>query len=167
MRELRKYPLVLALYPTTRGFAFALFEGPLSPYDWGVSHTRGPFKNERCMKRIATLTLRYSPDAIILQDTSETGTYRAARIRRLNACIAEWAEDKGVPAFAYSRRQVRLCFPSMMTRQGIAEHIAKHIPALSRYLPPTRKIWASEDPHMSLFDVAALALTHYQLTDRV
>lgn len=163
MNEWRRYLLVLALYPTTRGFAFALFEGPLSPYDWGVSHTRGPGKNERCVKRIAALGARYSPDAIVLQDMSNTGTYRAARIRKLNDSIVEWAEQQGIPTFAYSRKQVRQSFPPPATRLDIAIFIAKHVPALDSYLPPARKIWNSENPHMSLFDVAALALTHYQL----
>ena len=34
MNTTRRHTLVLGLYPTTRGFAFGLFEGPLSPYDW-------------------------------------------------------------------------------------------------------------------------------------
>jgi hypothetical protein len=32
----RRYDLVLAIYPQTRGFAFVLFEGWLSPVDWGI-----------------------------------------------------------------------------------------------------------------------------------
>jgi hypothetical protein len=161
MNTIRRHTLVLAIYPTTRGFAFALFEGPFSPYDWGVSHMREG-KNEWCLKKISALLDRYSPDAIVLQDMSSAGTWRAQRIRSLNGGIERLAEVRGLPAFAYSRRQVRDHFPPHNTRQQIAETIAKHIPAFESFLPPVRKIWKSENPHMSLFDAAALALTHYQ-----
>src|SRR5450432_1110765 len=36
MNQFQRYELVLALYPNTRGFAFVLFQGHLSPFDWGV-----------------------------------------------------------------------------------------------------------------------------------
>ena len=162
MNTPRRHTLVLGLYPTTRGFAFALFEGPLSPYDWGVSYMKGG-KNEWCLKKISKLLDRYTPDAIVLQDMSSTGTWRVPRIRALNSEIEKLAEARGITAFAYSRRQVRPYFPQPHTRQQIAETIAKHIPAFESFLPPVRKIWKSENPHMSLFDVAALALTHYQV----
>jgi hypothetical protein len=162
MNTSRRHTLVLGLYPTTRGFAFALFEGPLSPYDWGVSYMKGG-KNEWCLKKIAVLLDRYAPDAVVLQDMSSTGTWRVPRIRALNSEIEKLAEARGIPVFAYSRRQVRPYFPPPHTRQQIAETIAQHIPAFESFLPPVRKIWKSENPHMSLFDVAALVLTHYQV----
>ena len=31
---------VLAIQPTTRGFGFAVFEGPQEPIDWGVKEVR-------------------------------------------------------------------------------------------------------------------------------
>jgi len=45
MNGLRRYALVLSIYPNTRGFAFVLFEGPLSPFDWGVKEVRGRGKH--------------------------------------------------------------------------------------------------------------------------
>src|SRR5882724_4024958 len=133
MNTTRRHALVLGLYPTTRGFAFALFEGPLSPYDWGVSHMKGG-KNEWCLKKISGLLDRYTPDAIVLQDMSSTGTRRVPRIRALNGEIEELAEARGIPVYAYARRQVRHHFPPPHTRQQIAETIAKHIPAFESFL---------------------------------
>ena len=161
MNTPRRHTLVLGLYPTTRGFAFALFEGPLSPYDWGVSYMKGG-KNEWCLKKVSGLLDRYTPDAIVLQDMSSTGTRRVQRIRTLNGAIEKLAEARRIPVFSYSRRQVRTYFPPPHTRRQIAETIANHIPAFEGFLPPIRKIWKSENPHMSLFDAAALVLTHYQ-----
>ena len=161
MNVASRHHLVLALYPTTQGFSFALFEGPLSPYDWGVFEARGSAKNRRCIQRISQLFGKYCPDAVVLQDMSAAGTFRARRIRALNEAIELLADTQGYPVFSYSRAQVRQSFPPPATKQRIAEVIAKHIPAFQNLVPPTRRIWMSESPRMGLFDAAALAWRHY------
>lgn len=163
----RKHDLVLAAYPYTRGFAFVLFEGPLAPVDWGVRDARGINRNERCLRSLVTILYHYQPDALVIQDTSERGTRRAGRIRRLNHVITQVAEVNSIPIFAFSRSQVTRCFAAhgVSTKHGIAETIAKHIPALDRYVPPKRKPWKAEDARMGLFDAAALALTFFQSED--
>ena len=159
-----RHRLVLAIYLSSRGFAFVLFEGPLSPFDWGVHATQGPRKNASCLRRIESILTTYEPDALVTQDTTSSGTRRTDRVQRLNLSIAETADSCGVPTYAYSRLHVRDCFGSLpiVTKQSIAEAIAKSIPAFERYLPPQRKPWMSEHARMALFDAAALALTHFQ-----
>jgi hypothetical protein len=159
----RRHDLVLAIYPQTRGFAFVVFEGWLAPVDWGVRHARGAGKNERCLKRITMLFTLHTPDILIIQDTSQGATRRVPRIQELNHLIAELAETFGVLTSAYSRRQVLDCFAprGATNKQMIAETIAKHVPALRLYVPPARKAWTSEHPHMGIFDAAALAWTHF------
>jgi hypothetical protein len=163
MIALKRYALVLAIYPTNRGFAFVLFEGPLSPIDWGIARRDGHDKNCRCLKLIAALFLRYVPDVLILQDTSPGGTRRSPRIASLNVAISELAERPSIPVHAYSRTRVRLAFSHLgsPTKYAIAEAIAKHIPAFERHLPPPRKRWMAEDSRMGIFDAAALALTFF------
>ena len=163
MKAHRRYDMVLAIYPSARGYAFVIFEGPLSPIDWSVSEARGRYKNQRCLVGIAAVLERYQPDVLVLQDMSSTGTRRAHRLRELNAGIEELAEERGIPVFAYSRAQVRQAFESfgVGNKHSIAEAIAKHIPAFDRYLPPLRKPWMSEDARMGLFDAVALALTFF------
>ena len=167
MNASSRHRLVLAIYLSSRGFAFALFEGPLSPYDWGVHVARGPRKNACCLRRIEKILAGYEPDALVTQDTTSTGTRRTARIQQLNLSIGEIAETQGVPTHAYSRIHVRGCFASLpvVTKQTMAEAIAKSIPAFERYLPPQRKPWMSEHARMALFDAAALALTHFRAAD--
>ena len=41
-----RYRLVTAIYLNSRGFGFALFEGPLAPLDWGTVEVRGKEKRE-------------------------------------------------------------------------------------------------------------------------
>ena len=161
MKPHSRYNLVLAIYPSTRGFAFVAFEGPFSPVDWSAREIRGRHKNQRCLISITVLLERFRPDVLVLQDMSSTGTRRAHRLRELNADIRELAEERGIPVFAYSREQVREAFApfGLTTKHFIAETIAKHIPAFDRYLPPPRKPWMSEDSRMAVFDAVALAPT--------
>ena len=164
----RKYNLVLAIYPNARGFAYVLFEGPLAPVDWAVVEVRGKLKNRQCIRRISQLFGTFTPDAVVLQDMGEAPFHRATRIRDLNGSIALLAETQSIPMFAYSRTQVRQRFAHLgsVSKQAIAEHIAKHIPAFERFLPPIRKIWKSEDARMGLFDAAAVGLTFFANVDK-
>jgi hypothetical protein len=164
MKGIRRYAFVLAVYPNTRGFAFVLFEGPLSPIDWGVKEMRGRRKHSRCVARIAAILDRYQPDILVLQDTSPTGTRRARRIINVNAAVATLAANRAIPVYAYSREEVFSAFGyfGVSNKHSMAEVIAKHIPAFERYVPPPRKLWMSEDARMGLFDAAALALVFFQ-----
>ncbi len=160
----RRYELVLSIYLTTRGFAFTLFEGPLSPVDWGTTDMRGLLKNRRCERAVQALLVRYRPDVLVLQDMSENGTRRVSRIRRLNNAIAELEENLGVPIARFSREQVRRCFAAFgaTTKQAIAEAVAKHIPAFERYVPRIRKPLMSEDKRMALLEADAIVFRIFE-----
>ena len=165
MNHTRRYLLALSLHLNTRGFAFVLFESPLSPFDWGTPEIRGARKHERCLKKITAIIDQYVPEALVLQDMSEQGTRRAQRIVNLNAAITALANSHELPVFVYSREIVRETFfqqYGVTTKQDIAEIIAKSIPAFERYLPSPRKPWQSEDARMGLFDAAGTGLVFYQ-----
>jgi hypothetical protein len=156
--------LVLALYLQTRGFAYVLFEGWGTPIDWAVQDIRGLDKNARCLKRIDALFGLHSPDILILQETSEDGTRRAMRIRNLNRCIADLAEQHRIRIRAYRRPDVRDSFAELYgatNKKMIAQTIARQIPDLSLYVPPPRKPWMSEHGRMGIFEAAALAWMYY------
>ena len=159
----KRYDLVLAIYPQSRGFAFVLCEGWLAPVDWGIHEARGANKNARCLNRINSLLELHMPDIILLQDMSGPEARRAPRIQQLNNRIAELAELRGVIVRKYSRAQVIEYFSDLgaSTKQKIAETIAKQIPALSLYVPPARKPWMSEDPRTGIFEAAALAWMYF------
>ena len=159
-----RHNLVFAIHLQSRGFAFVLFEGWLAPVDWGVYDARGADKNARCLDRIEALLALHTPDVMVLQDMSKTGTRRANRLRELNAEAAELADELGILVRTYSRAQIIECFEDLgtVTKHGIAETIAKHIPALNLYLPSARKPWMSEDARMGIFDAAALAWMYFQ-----
>jgi hypothetical protein len=150
---------IFAIHLQTRGFAYVLFDESHIPIDWGVYEARGADKNARSLLRIDSLLELHTPHVLVLQDMSERGTRRARRIRDLNRRVAELADQRGVRVKTYSRRQVIEYFADLgaVTKHKIAEAIAKHIPALSLYVPPARKPWMSEHARMGIFDAAALA----------
>jgi hypothetical protein len=158
-----RYNLVTAIYLNSRGFAFVVFESPLAPLDWSIVEARGDKKREKILARINSLFTRYKPDVVVLQDTSHTGTHRPHRIRRLNETVAELAKQYSLPVKEFTRAEVRQRFAYLgcVTKDSIAQVIAKHIPAFERFLPQPRKPWKSEDARMGIFDAAALAMTFF------
>jgi hypothetical protein len=164
----RTHAFVLAIYPSTRGLAFVLFESALSPVDWGLKTVHGSRKNDECLRFVDALLSRYEPGIVVLQDTGPSGTIRGRRITLLNASLAELIESAGVETIFFSRVEVMRAFASVgvINKRQLAEAVAKHIPAFQRYLPRVRKPWMSEDSRMHLFDAAALALTFFQSPSR-
>jgi hypothetical protein len=152
----------MSLYTNSRGFAFVLFEGTLSPYDWGTFDFRGLRKDRLVADKVTRLLHQYMPDVLVTQDTE--GTLRANRLVLLNRKLGTLAQELGIPVFTYSRNEIYREFKSMgfTNKLTFAVLIAKHIPAFERHVPPPRKPWMSEDARMGLFDAAALALVFFQ-----
>lgn len=163
----RRHALVMSIHLNSRGFAFALFEGPLAPCDWGVIEVRGKHRRQRLLGRIDALLTKYRPDLLVLQDTPRSGTARPHHIRRLNLEVIKAAERHGIPRMSITREKVRRHFSYLgePTKDAIAMTIARHIPAFERFLPPPRKAWKSEHARMGMFDAAALALTAFALEE--
>jgi Holliday junction resolvasome RuvABC endonuclease subunit len=155
--------LVLAIQPFTRGYAFVLFEGPLSPIDWGIKEVRGSNRNARCLAAAETLMARMRPDILALEDFDGSFARRSRRIKRLQSLIANQAIGQSIDVRHYARECIRDCFKGVgaVTRYEIAQAIAAQVQAFQNRLPPVRRLWEPEDPRMALFDAASLVLTHY------
>jgi len=164
MNTKRGENLVLSLYPTSRGFAFALFEGPESPVDWGVKDIKGRKKNSDTLDAIQKLFEQYEPEVVVIENTDVKGSRRSARIRRLYRSIAHLAATRNAELQRYSRQEIRATFGAVggTTKYEIARAIARQIPAFAPRLPRLRKLWMSEDPRQSLFDAVALAVLYLQ-----
>jgi hypothetical protein len=162
-------PLVLAIAPSPRGFAFALCHEPSAPIDWGIKDIRGERKNARCVAEVKKLLRRYGPEVVVLPADDGSAPKRGPRIRTLLRLIETLALREHASVRRYSRRDVRTTFEhqAARTRPEISRVIAAAIPAFAPKLPPPRKIWQSEDPRQSLFDALALVLTHDARASRV
>jgi hypothetical protein len=156
---------VLAIAPCVQGIGFVLFNGPRLPVDWGIKWTREA-KNRKGVACTVALLGRYRPDVLVLEDHRGAGSRRARRIEALLDAIAAAAGNRHIKVLRYSRARVRNVFAPGMTptKHQIAKAIAEAIPELAVRYPGARKIWLPEHPNMSIFDAAALAVTHYALT---
>ena len=151
----------LAIYPSTRGFGFVVFEGISSPIDWGIKQFREN-KNTQTVVEASRLMRRYEPDALILEDYKGSGSRRAKRIEQLISLIGEVAQERGVRTFRYSRSMIRQCFREWdaKSKDDIARAIVSALPLFKAQLPPRRRIWMSEDSRMGIFDAISLIFTH-------
>ena len=153
---------ILAIDPTTKGFGFAVMEGPERLIDWGVKEAKKR-KNERCLKIVADLIDQYQPDVIALEDCAGKGSRRCRRIEDLIDRILKLGTERNIPIRGFSRSKVREAFSQReaSTKHQIATAIAQKLPELAPRLPPYRKCWMSEDYRMSIFDAVSFALTFY------
>ena len=154
--------LILSVFPSVRGFGFALFHGAWIPIDWGFRHVEGD-KNQACLEKVAKLIDEYAPDVLLLEDHAGEGSRRSPRIEALIDNMAALAAKKGIAVARYSRAEIRECFAEFgaTTKYEIAQAISRSLPEFPPQLPPERKIWLPEDYRMSIFDAVSLIFTHF------
>jgi Holliday junction resolvasome RuvABC endonuclease subunit len=154
--------LTLAIYLTTRGFGFVVFEGRQRTIDWGVKDARGD-KNPKVLAKIEELMSWYRPDMLVLENIEEPDCRRADRIRNLHWQLAELAKTRKIPVRQFTRSDIKAAFASRKasTKYEIAQAVSQELPDLAPWLPAPRKIWMSEDRWLGMFDAASLALTFY------
>lgn len=151
---------VLALYPTSRGFGFALFRGSETLLDWGIKDVRYRDKNFLAMHFMKTLVERYAPDVIVIEDATRKNSRRHERIRILYRLIAEHAKAKQIDVRRFTQGAMHEHF-GVHTKYAVAEAVARKFPMLALRLPPKRKAWMSEDARQSLFDAVALGIVYF------
>jgi Holliday junction resolvasome RuvABC endonuclease subunit len=157
--------LVLAIHPTSRGFGWVLFEGPLVPVDWGIASAKVN-RSSQCMGRFKQLLDQYEPSALILEMFDENESQRSERIRLLAQTMRGFANNHDMDTPVYSREEVSAAVTDnkKASRHTVALAVAGQLPDLQHRLPNARKLWQSEDDRQCLFDAAALGITHYRLT---
>jgi len=156
------YRRVLSVDPTTRGFGYAVLEGPTFLVDWGTRDL-GRADSPRALAHVAQLADHYRPEVVVVEDASHAGARRRGRAQKLIDAIAELAAKRGIDVARIPRVHVHRLFEDTdrATKRQIAQTIAGHFLELAPRLPPVRKAWMSEDPHMSIFDAVAFALAFY------
>lgn len=158
---------ILAIDPCTRGFGFAVLEGPERLIDWGVKEARSN-KNARCVRQIADLISCYRPDAIVIEDYADTGCRRCLRVRKLLQDIRKLAARKRIKTYRFSGRAVSAAFSQSgaCTKHQITSIVAKCLPELAPRQPPFRKPWMSEDQRMRIFSAVAFVFTFFYFTNK-
>jgi len=160
---------VLAVYPNVPGFGWTLFEGPLSPVEWGVVEIKKNRAelNSECLDRFRVIIDKFDPCVLLLEQFVGAPSRRSHRIQSLCRSLIQFVDTRGIDVRVYTRADIESAFApaGAKTRRQIAIAIAKHIEAFGHLLPPARKIWLAESPRMGLFNAAALAITYYWQTD--
>ena len=158
---------VLAICPFSRGFSFVLFDGPDSPFEWGIREIKEKQKrNAKTLAAIKELVDAYFPMAVVIEELGEHSK-RGTRIRKLNSNIGKLAEKEDIGLYRFSYADVCEYFFSMphARKRDIRVAVTKKIPGFAQYMPPKREAWMSQHPRESLFDAAALGLTFYGVWD--
>lgn len=157
-------PRVLSFCPSTRGFGYAVFEGPGEIIDWGVNAIPNKLAGKRLL-RMRALIEWYAPDVLVVENCAGQGSRRGAQVRRQTRKLVDAGRRQHIRVRSYSRAMVRQCFARFDAKgkDAIARVIAGEFPELEPRLPPPRRPWMSESLGMSMFDAAALALTHFYI----
>src|SRR5438093_11912053 len=92
---------VLAIDPSTRGFGFAVLEGPNRLIDWGVKETKKN-KNARTLKLIEDLIDLYLPSVMVVEDYAGKGSRRCRRIQGLINDISKLATKRKIRVRSFS-----------------------------------------------------------------
>jgi Holliday junction resolvasome RuvABC endonuclease subunit len=155
-------PVTLGLHPTARGLGWAAFNSPASAIAFGDT-VELRHKNAACLKRVEALLGKHQPQTVVLETFEGDGSLRCPRIRELCQAIVRLVADHGHDLAIYTREEVRETFreDGAITRNEVAQAVARKVPALSRRLPPPRKAYESEDKRLSIFTAAALVITHF------
>jgi len=156
-------PRVLALDPMSRGFGYAVLEGPTSLVDWGIRNAPND-KPRGLLRRISELIDLYHPDVIVIEDCRHDRSRRRQRVRAVITQVAALAtpqtEVQLIPA-ALVRDVFGGC--GTATKFKIATLVAEHFPEVEYRLPPERKPWMPEDARFAIFDAVAFGLTYFLL----
>ena len=153
---------IIALDITSRGFGFAVMEGPDELVDWGVKQVQ-PYEEARCLRHLEKLIQRYRPELLVLEDHKKKPRRRSLRVLNLIEKVTALAKLAGVPVRLVNWKRVKAAFApnAFINKFGIARAIGRHLPELASRVPPFRKAWMSEDYRTAIFDAVALALTFY------
>ena len=151
--------LVLAVKPTHRGFGWAAFESPFTPFDWGIVEARLNAE-AGALNAFQKLIERLTPESLLLEAFERGDETRPTRLSRAMAALAA---ERGIRVELYTRGEVQACFAGVgaRTRDEIAAAIARQFEEFGHRLPPKRRPWESEDRRMALFAAIALLVTYY------
>jgi len=146
---------ILAIDPTSRGFAFAVLEAPAFLVDWGERIV--PARTCVLLHKVDELLSRYEPDLLVVEDLAVPGARRRERAHKEIRSIELLAQKRGVAVEQISRLGVIDAFAPGKSKFEAALRLAEIFPALAERLPRKRKAWTTEDARMNVFDALGFA----------
>lgn len=146
---------VIAVYPTSRRFGFAVFEGD-RVIDWGLKRTYIRSATTRAQE----LLRHYQPDLLILDKPEPKDLQRSAAARKLVSQLAGYAHSHKVRVRLIAWKHVRKRFAqlSASTLHEITSVIVSGFPDLGLRQPPRRKCTMPEHHNMPMFRAVAMGM---------
>jgi hypothetical protein len=161
MQGLGPEKCILAIDVRARSFGFVAFEGTRPLLDYGVRSFRQGVNRVKisASKKIAGLMDLWSPSTVVLKKWTADKSRKRARMRD---AVMRQARLRQIPVRLLPHDVIRNAFAGDdRNKFTIASTLAQRYPELAPKLPPKRKIWQSEDYHMSIFDAAALGVAYF------
>jgi hypothetical protein len=146
---------ILAIDPTSRGFAFAVLEAPAFLVDWGERII--PAKTGSLLRKVDDLLTHHQPAVLVVEDVAAKGCRRRKRAREEVNRMEQFALARGVRVERASRLAVLRTFAPAKNKYEATLRIAETFPVLRKHLPRKRKAWMSEDQRMNALDALGFA----------
>lgn len=118
--------------------------------DWGLSRdaSKSP---QKAAEQAEAWFAKLRPEVVVTEKTDERSR-KGARTKRVIAAIAHEASEAGMYDIAVPRTR------AYDNKYKEAAALAKRFPALSAWVPETRKIWKPEPKNVTYFEALSLAL---------
>ena len=146
---------ILGVASTTRGFAFAVTEGPRRLVTWG--QRRVSLGAGKTVKAIGSVIRRARPLFVAFE--KQTAEKKRHRGRLFANLLSRACDEHGVMLLDIDReRTKKLSSVRKPTKWDVADALTRLFPESTRRLPPRRKAWKSEDDRIGLFMALATAV---------
>ncbi len=157
---------VLAIYPCTRGFSYAVMESPLKLLELNLISPK-KFDKEKLLNAMKRIVEAHIPITLVLENCNSKYCRKGSRTKNLIQEISLWAMKKQIPVKFYSRDQVRNVFGrwKAYTKYEIAIVLSRNIPELQQYMYDKPKYPERDNNNSSLFSSISLAITNYYAID--
>lgn len=153
MPSLPENAAILAIDPTSQGFAYAVLEVPAHLLYWGSKEAT----TKSTVQKVGALLSYHQPDVLMLEDLAAKGARRRKRARKEIQAIERLARRRGVKVEHVARLAVQNAFAPGKSKYEVAVRLAEIFPVLAPRLPRRRKAWTTEDARMNIFDALGFA----------
>lgn len=159
MGEQRIVVRILGLASTTRGFGFAVTEGPRRMVTWGLRRT--PAQGAGVIKALDEILRRSRPLFVAFDD--EAAGKKRRRGRLFKDVVAKACDVHGIMILSIeSGRTKALAGVPRPTKRDIGQALILLFPEVANKLPPRRKAWQSEDDRIGMFMALAAAVCAWE-----
>jgi len=144
---------------TTRGFAFALTEGPQRLVSWGLR--RRSLSQGDVVKTLKGIVESSQPLFVAFEQ--EASERKGCRGRRFSKMLSAACAPCGVMVHAVESKSVQaLSAVPHPTKWQVAEAVSKRFTQIQHKLPKPRRSWQGEDDRIGSFLALAAALTLWE-----